>query len=350
MSSYNIYGGTPKKTLDLVRYLKEDAVIYVYNNTYSEFKERFEHTGAKVYEGVFGRNIVKHIIELKRIIHHERIDIVQTQFSMGEVLGYFVKKLKPEAKLIVAFVGVLQPKWFQKNLLNRIYKKTDQIVYISNYVKQEKEKQFPILKTICNKIIYNGTDKREDSGEKVIKMKAYGFLAVSGLIPLKNISVLIDAFNILINKRHKTEIYLYVAGDGPIKHELEMLITNYDLQEHVFLLGYQKNIGRLINECDVFVHPSYNEGFGIAVAEAMLAAKSIIVADAGALPELIEHKKTGLIVDPHDPQAWADAILKLIEHPTLANDLGLNAQIKAKREFSFSKFVNNYEKLYKSLV
>ena len=350
MSSYNIYGGTPKKTLDLVKHFQKDAVIYVYNDKYSEFKILFENTGCKVYEGFYGKNVYLHVKKLYKLIKNEKINIVQAQFAMGEILGFIVKILKPKIKLIIAFVGTLEPNYMQRFLLKKIYKKTNHFVYVSNYVKVEKEKQFPILKSKSTSILYNGTEVRQENGEDVIKIKSFSILDVAGLIELKNIQILIEAFRILVYDNKIKDIFLYIAGDGPQKNELNLLIKNYKLEKHIFLLGYQKNVGRLINECDIFAHPCYQEGFGIAVAEAMLGEKPIIVANAGALPELIENEVSGLVVDPHDAEQWADAILKIIENPKLAEKLARNGKERAHKEFSKERYTLNYENLYKELI
>ncbi len=122
-----------------------------------------------------------------------------------------------------------------------------------------------------------------------------------------------------------------------------------NITNNISILGYQKNIGDLLNQAKIFVHPSHKEGFGIAVAEAMMAGKPIIVSNAGALPELIEDGKSGMVVDPFDATAWADSILKLIDDKNLANDMALNAKQRAKEKFSVKQFVSEYEKLYSIL-
>jgi glycosyltransferase involved in cell wall biosynthesis len=181
-------------------------------------------------------------------------------------------------------------------------------------------------------------------------MKNISVFDIAGLVNWKNIQILIKAFNIIVNQYKKTNYYLYVAGDGPYRSELEKMIENYKLQNNVFLLGYQKNVGRLLNSCDIFVHPSFAEGFGIVVPEAMLAQKPVIVSNAGALPELIEHKKTGLIVESHNPEDWANAIIQLAENPEFAEQLAKNAEKSASERFSYNKFCGEYEKLYKKLL
>ncbi len=351
MSSYNIYGGTPKKTLDLMKSFKENSSLYVYSNQYLEFKELFERTNARIDEGNHGRNILLHIKKLLKIIDRDNINIVQTQFSMGETLGYFIKLLRPHIKLIVAFVGPFEPQGIKKFIVKQIYKKVDSFVFISEYVKKKKISQFPILNEKKSTIIFNGTSLRAITDEEYPKLKHPALLDVAGLVDWKNIDILVEAINIIVNKLSKQDIYLYIAGDGLERENLELKIEKYSLGEHIFLLGYQKNIGALLEECDIYVHPAYAEGFGIAVAEAMMAAKPTIVSNAGALPELIERdNKSGLIVEQSDINAWADAILKLIDDKEYAQALGEGARKRAQEEFSIEKYTSNYHNLYLSLL
>lgn len=350
MSSYNLYGGTPKKTLDLMKHFREHSVLYVYHDAFSELKPQFEGTGGSVYEGFYGRNIFLHLKKLLSIIDKENINIVQTQFSMGETLGFLIKLIRPKVKLVVAFVGPFKPSSLKSFLITVYYRKVDSFVYISDYVKNEKNKQFSILKKKKGKIIFNGTEKRLDNGNEVAVMKRFSILDIAYLVDWKNIQILIEALNIIINTKQRKDVYLYVAGDGPMRKELETLIEKCNLQQHIFLLGYQSNVGRLLNNCDLFVHPSYAEGFGIVIPEAMLAEKPIIVSNAGALPELIENEVSGLVVEPHNAEQWADAILRIIDNPQLAEKLAHNGKERAVKKFSKEKYTINYEKLYKELL
>jgi glycosyltransferase involved in cell wall biosynthesis len=350
LPSYNLYGGTPKKTLDLMKNFGDKSTLYVYDSGYEEFKLHFEATGANVYEGNYGRNIYRHLIHLIKIIDRENIDIIQTQFSMGETLGFLAKLFRPKIKFVVAFVGPFKPSLVKSLFTGFYYNFVDQFIYITDYVRREKVGQFSILKNKAGIIIFNGTRKREDNNTEVPLMKRAALLDIAGLSEWKNIQVLIEAFNILINIRHRKDVFLYVAGDGPKRKELEALISQYELGDYIHLIGYQSNVGKLLNDCNVFVHPSYAEGFGIVIPEAMLAEKPIIVSGAGALPELIEHGKSGLIVDPHKPEEWADAILSLIDTPELAHSLAKNAKKRAVELFSIEKYCKQYENLYENII
>lgn len=350
LPSYNLYGGTPKKTLDLMNYFGKSSYVYVYDNLYSEFKPEFIKTSGNIYEGFYGRNIFLHIRLLLKIIDNEGIDVIQTQFTMGEMLGFILKLLRPKVKLIIAFVGPFKPTYFKSILSTIFYRKTDFFVYISQYVKFEKTNQFPILNNKRGKIIFNGTNKRVDNNKHFPLLKSKSLLDIAGLSEWKNIQVLIDAMNVLVNKKNRNDIFLYIAGDGPKRKELELMINNYKISEYVTLLGYQSNVGGLLNQCDVFVHPAYAEGFGIVIPEAMMSNKPIIVSDKGALPELIINKKSGLVVNAHKPSEWVEAILKIIDDKKYSNLLAEQALKRANEYFTVEKYCKNYEELYKNTV
>mgnify|MGYP000244675955 CR=1 FL=1 len=351
LPSFNKFGGTPKKTMDLIKYSPNTCYLYVWTNAYSkEFKSDFVEAGAHIVEGAFNRNIVKHIKSLLKVIDENDIKIIQSQFFFGELLAGILKLLRPKLKLIIAFVGAMSPSGYRKQILNLVYKKADAFVYISKYVKQEKTKAFPKLKKANGIVIYNGTNKPVSTNKSLVKEeKGINILCVSGLSKIKNVQVLIDCAVILLEKKYN-QIKFLVAGDGPEKESFENQVKENNLSKNFKLLGYQKDIGDLYRITDFFVHPCYIEGFGIAVAEAMVEEKPIIVANAGAMPELILHEETGLIVDSFDANQWANAIIRYIENPELSKTLARNAKTFAETEFSVKRFVEDYNNLYKTLL
>ena len=349
LASYNIYGGTPKKTLDLLEHLKEDASLYMYGDDFSEFKYRFKESGANLYEGYYKRNIYLHIQKLLSIIDTQEIKIIQTQFSFGELLGVILKKIRPKVQLIVSFETAFVPSGIRRYILAPLYSSVDEFIYISNYVKEEKEKSFPSLKNRNTTIIHNGTRKREVTEDECPQLNSFSLLDVAGLNPAKNLYVLIRMMNILVNTYQKN-IYLYIAGEGPEDIPLMKEIKKYSLEKYVHLLGNQKNVGQLLESSDIFVHSSDREGFGIVVIEAMMAEKPIIVANAGALPEIIDNNKTGLIVDAYDASVWAKAVLKLMNNKEIAQELASNAKKYVEDTFSIENYINKHLQLYKKLM
>ena len=350
LSSYNRFSGTPKKTLDLLKYSENNSFLYVYSNAYHEdFKEDYKNACVKVYEGNFERNIFKHIKKLLNIIDENQIEILQTQFFFGELLAGIVKVFKPKVKVIVTFEGSISAGFLKRTLQKIIYKNVHTFIYISNYVKKEKEKIFSLLKTANALVVYNGTNKLSvDDSIKEETLKTFNLLSVSSLIPIKNLHVLIEMMHLLILGHHK-DIHLYIAGNGAQKKELQDAVKEKNLDEFVHFLGRQKKIGNLLENSDVLVHPCYIEGFGLSVVEAMMAEKPVIASNSGALPEIINHKKTGLLVNPFSAEDWGNAVLELKKNKELANEIAKKGREKAESEFSIKNFVENHNVLYQNI-
>jgi glycosyltransferase involved in cell wall biosynthesis len=349
LSSYNKFGGTPKKTLDLIKNSENNSFLYVWSTTFSkEFKNDFVDVCEKVFEGNYYRNIYNHVKYIISIIDLNNIDIIQTQFFFGNFIIGLVKLFRPKVKVVVTFEGSMPVFGYRKIILNFIFKRVDAFIFISEYVKNEQFKTFPILKEKESIVIYNGATKRLDNKEKIKTLKSISLVSVAALLDLKNIPILIKALAILKEKRDEN-IYLYVAGEGSARKKLEKKIKKYNLEEYVFLLGNQSNIGGLLDQCDIFVHPSYKEGFGIAVAEAMFHERPLIVSNAGALPEIVKNNETGLMVDPFNAQEWVDAIIKIIENPNLAKRLAKNAVKYAETEFSMKRCATEHDTFYEKL-
>lgn len=350
LSSYNRFSGTPKKTLDLLKHSENNSFLYVYSNAYNEdFKEDYLEACTKVYEGNFKRNILKHIKKLLIIIDENQVEIIQTQFFFGELLAGIVKLLRPKVKVIVTFEGSMSEGFVKRTIQKIIYKNIHTFIYISNYVKNEKEKIFSLLKTANASVVYNGTNKLSvDENKKDNPVKTFNLLSVSSLIPIKNIHVLIEMMQLLILGHHK-DIHLYIAGNGAQKKELQDAVKEKNLDEFVHFLGRQKKIGNLLENSDVLVHPCYIEGFGLSVVEAMMAEKPVIASNSGALPEIINHKKTGLLVNPFSAEDWGNAVLELKKNKELANEIAKKGREKAEREFSIKNFVENYNLLYQNI-
>jgi len=350
LPSLNLYGGTPRKTLDLIKNLDATSFVYTYDEQHYEHIKKFEDAGAIVITTNYKKNIFKHFTILKRLLISKDIHIVQTQFFMGELLGFICKKIKKNLKWVNSFVGVVGSNKLKQLCLNIIYKDVDQFVYVSNYVKSEKEKEFAVLKNSNSKVIYNGTEKRKMLLKNRFEKNKTALLTIGGLNNHKNISILIEMINIINKKDNKDSLHLYIIGDGPMKNDIISKIEEYNLADKISLLGYIEKVGDYLNNCDIYLHPAKNEGFGIAVAEAMHAEKAIIVSNKGGLIELIENDFSGMVVDANDPNEWEKAVLKIINDNNYKNYIAKNTKKIAEKRFSTKVFVKNYQSLYQKLI
>lgn len=351
LDSLNIFGGTPRKTLELMNYFNTNSYLYVYSNSFNQYYELFQKTKGKVIIGPYGRNIFRHVKSILQIIKENEINIIQTQFFFGILLATIVKIIKPKLVLVVAFVGLEKYNFFKEKILQLAIPKSDHIVFVSNFIKKSITQKFKAIEKMNYSIILNGYANNLQIKQEIPReIKHIAIFDSAALIELKNLQVVIKALLVLKNKFNYNNFYFYVCGNGPYKANLDKLIEKFHLQNYVFFLGYCEDVYKIISKIDIFVHPAYAEGFGIAVVEAMLAEKPIIVSNAGALPELIENNISGLVVDPHDPEEWAEAIIKLVKNTEFAKELAMNAKRRAEELFSIKRFCNDYEKLYLTLL
>ena len=97
---------------------------------------------------------------------------------------------------------------------------------------------------------------------------------------------------------------------------------------------------------DIYTQPSAWEGFGLAVAEAMACGLPPIISDADSLPEIVTHEKTGLVVKIGDANGLAESLIRLLNDPARARELGDAAEIECRARFSVDRMVDEYAALY----
>ncbi|MCP9773909.1 glycosyltransferase [Synechococcus sp. Tobar12-5m-g] len=128
---------------------------------------------------------------------------------------------------------------------------------------------------------------------------------------------------------------VWLVGEGSNRPQLEALIEELDLADQVQLLGMHRDIPELLGQLDLFAFAAKpDEGFGIALAEAMAAGVPIVATDVGACREVLENGRCGLLVEPSSPQALAAGIGTVLADPAAAARRAATARERALRDFS----------------
>jgi glycosyltransferase involved in cell wall biosynthesis len=156
---------------------------------------------------------------------------------------------------------------------------------------------------------------------------------------------LIKAFSQLPTQARQSS-KLVLAGDGDLK-EAEALIESLNLKDNVSLTGWldsqQRN--QLLEQADIFVLPSYNEGLPLALLEAMAWSLSVITTPVGGIPEVITDQVNGLLIQPGDIEGLSLALSKLISNAELRNTLGEHAR-KSVQPFDVADYTKSIQNLY----
>jgi glycosyltransferase involved in cell wall biosynthesis len=135
--------------------------------------------------------------------------------------------------------------------------------------------------------------------------------------------------------RRAPQLRLLVAGDGPLRADLERQARGLD--GRVRFLGFVPDIQGFMNACDVFVFPSqpqFGEGFGLAALEAMAAALPVVATTVASLPEIVRGEETGVLVDSDSAAELSVALVRLAENPELRRMMGERGRERASATFS----------------
>lgn len=142
-------------------------------------------------------------------------------------------------------------------------------------------------------------------------------------------------------------LVLLVAGEGPLRGELEAQASRLGIAARVRFLGVRRDRETLYAAMDLFVLPSLWEGLSLALIEAMGAGRPLVATDVGGNPEVVSHGQTGLIVSPRDRAALAGGIKTLLLGTDLARALGAAASRQARARFAIAQHVGEIAALYR---
>lgn len=179
-------------------------------------------------------------------------------------------------------------------------------------------------------------------GHKVI-------LTVARLVEKKNIEGVLRALPKVIQAIPNV-LYL-IIGEGEKKEALEEISGQLGVKNHVLFLGRIENnlLPRYYCACDLYVMPSFEdkrskdiETFGISYIEANACEKPVIGGRSGGVVDAIIEGETGLLVNPHDIDEIADAIIRLLRDSELARRIGENSRTRVEKELSWEKVGNQF--------
>lgn len=178
--------------------------------------------------------------------------------------------------------------------------------------------------------------------------RAFVIASLARLVPEKGIADLIEAVARIV--ADGDEVLVVVGGDGPARPALEALARDRLGTRAVFLGTIAGDTADLYASADVFVLPSYEEGFGLVYVEAAAHGVPSIGTRVGGIPEAVTDGETGILVPPGDIAALENAIRLLRDNPSLRYTLGEAAHARANAEFSETTMADRYARLFEELM
>lgn len=193
----------------------------------------------------------------------------------------------------------------------------------------------------------DGTQFREQFGLEGKKL----ILFVGRIIHTKGLSYLIQAIPGVLAE-HPDSHFVIVGEDWGHAGQLKDLAVQLGVEHALTLTGplFGPLFTSVYRAADVFVHPSVSsEAYGITVAEAMSAGKPVIATNVGGRGSLIEEGKNGFLVSPASSEALSSRISFLLNHPQLAQEVGIRGAERA-RTFSWEEHIHQLECVYRDCI
>ena len=169
-------------------------------------------------------------------------------------------------------------------------------------------------------------------------------VALGRLHKNKSFDVLLEAMALIPNA------YLWIAGEGPLRRELEAKAEELGVKPRTRFLGWREDTPALIASGDIFVCPSRHEPLGNVILEAWAQAAPVISANSSGPGVLIKNNETGVLFPVDDSSALAESIKDLLQNATKRNRIARRGHQTFKRKFTEKNVVAQYLKFFQSIV
>lgn len=155
-----------------------------------------------------------------------------------------------------------------------------------------------------------------------------------------------------ISAHHPECRFLLVGVPGQVEYarRIRRMIDTLGLERQVTLTGFLEDIPSLMLALDLLVLPSNHEAFGLVLLEAMANGRPVVGSRSGAIPEIVRHGESGLLFEPGDADALAEAILRLLRNPEERAGMGERGKRAFCERFRLEREVQETERLYRSLL
>lgn len=357
-------GGAQENTFLTTRYLREQGYktdIAAAPNGQWEEKARHYcdnlHLIKELQENKFSfLSNISAIRDLIKLIRKHHYDVVHTHSTIGGICGRLAAYWLGVPFVVHTLHGFsyheAMPRWKQF-LLKRIEAffslLTDIVITVCDNNQQEalENKLVPKEKVVT---IYSGIDfERFNLKEsfpdirQVLSIPEESYIVgfVGRLCYQKAPERFIQAAKEILLKRK--DVHFILVGDGPLRNELESLAMP---RQNIHFLGMREDIPAIMSAIDVFALTSRYEGLGRSLTEAMYCRKAVVAANVNGVSELVEHEKTGLLIESTSIEALVDSIERLLEDSSLRKSLGDNAYEKVYPDFCAIKMGKAVETLY----
>ena len=319
--------------------------------------QRSRQAGFVVVPIIFGgRYTIPACLALRRLLHRQSVDILNTHSSLDSWVGLWsVMGRRSRTRLVRTrhLSTLIKTSWPTRKL----YQSPDAIITTGQAIKDliVERAQVPPAKifSIPTGVPLDRFYPRPPENRSVYLPEVADDTFVIGSVAVlrswKGHVYLVEALEKVLQAGEKA--YLVLVGDGPFRVVIEAKVAELHLADFVYFAGYQDNIPDWLALMDLVVLASYaNEGVPQSLLQAMAMARPVIGTSCGGIPEIVTSGSNGLLVPPKDSQALAEALLKLIRDPARRRQFGSRGLSLVQERYSLDQMAAATEKVYDSIL
>ncbi|WML51606.1 glycosyltransferase [Neobacillus sp. PS3-12] len=237
-------------------------------------------------------------------------------------------------------IAVRFKRWIQRGK----YRKFDNILLLTNDAKSRFDNKYNLATK--TRVLYNPINHDEiiSLSQKNLTdlefKKGINIICSCRLSVEKGVLRLIYACSRLLKENY--DFNLIIIGDGPEREKIENAILSNDIGEKVTLLGFKKNPYKYMDKCDIYVSPSYTEGFSLSIVEAVILGLPVISTNCNGPKEILKNGEYGMLVENSESGIYR-GIKDMLDSPKLIEYYGNKSQ-ERKVFFSYEKNIRLFEK------
>lgn len=293
--------------------------------------------------------------ELRRIANlcrERNVEIIHTHMTRAHNFGVFLRRFARIPCVATAHTHLMQPNWMFNDYVIAVSDATKQFQRSRNRVRADR------IETVHGFMDFPRFANVGEDARKAIRQE-FGIegdtplLAIIGdIIPRKGLLHLIRAMPIIIQA--VPDVRLAIVGEpkrGTEYYEKARTeAQRLDVNNNILWPGHRNDVPHIMAGLDVYILASLDEMFPVAVLEAMAAGRAIVATRVGGVPECVQDGQTGFLVPSENPNALAEAILKLLRDPHLRVEMGARARQIAQQEFSVESQTPRLEAVFARLI
>lgn len=315
----------------------------------------FVAAGAEVvYLNTFVLGDISRWFSLIGLLKRLRPDILHSHLPRADLAASVAKAFFPSMRWISTIHDTYTKDKYSGHwvipLVGWNWRRADQLIAVSKRVQDWSVVAFsvPFDKT---RVIYHGVLIPEASGVQPTKYNSHPVVGcLARFEKRKGMETLVKAMAEVIKKFPDAQLRL--AGSDPTGYSsaIKDLIRSLKLERNVMVLGFCSTPIEFLHDLDIFAFASSSEGFGVVLIEAMSVKRPIVASDIYPINHIVQHGKSGLLVNPEDCQAFAEAIIELLGNPARGHEMGESGYQRCVDEFSLDKALNKVHDLYVDLT